>query len=346
MEFSPMYSPARTLCLPVQGNEDDTELQVDHSGDSEADIRSRIHEAEAVINEASSSSSRQNCQCCGAGVDIFLLDTGVHVHHKEFDQSRVKFYYDAITTEINKTNDRYGHGTAAASVVVGLNKGIAPGAKLHSIRVAKRPDVVTYDNDNPVGEASDILEALDEVRTWKNANPNSKCVLLYEMSGIYNSGITAKLSGMVDDCVVVVPAGNNNDIASRYTPGRMSEVITVGATNRQTKIYSQSNYGSSVDIYAPGRVEVASHRDNTSYVWVSGTSFSTAAVAGAAAIALGNNDVRSPHITNAVKNFILTNSSRVTDLTNDRVSIQFDLSNSHFLFDNTELCEQCKCNGS
>nr|XP_054762062.1 uncharacterized protein LOC129268545 [Lytechinus pictus] len=246
----------------------------------------------------------------------------------------------------SETNDRYGHGTAAASVVVGLTKGIAPGAKLHSIRVAKRPGVVTYDNDNPVAETSDILEALDEVRTWKNGNPNSKCVLLYEMSGIYNSKITAKLSSIVNDCVVVVPAGNNNDIASSYTPGSMREVITVGATNRKTKIYSQSNYGSSVDIYAPGRVDVASHRDDTSYVGVSGTSFSTAAVAGAAAIALGNNDVRSSYITNAVKNFILTNSSRVTDLTNDKVPINFDLSHSHFLFNNTELCRQCKCNGS
>ncbi|MET8094293.1 S8 family serine peptidase [Micromonospora sp. NPDC005220] len=97
-----------------------------------------------------------------------------------------------------------------------------------------------------------------------------------------------------------IAAGNSGALASGTSPARVTEALTVGATDRTDTRPSWSNYGSALDLFAPGVAITAAWRtSNTATHTGSGTSFSAPHVAGAAAIYLRNNPTASPATVNS-----------------------------------------------
>lgn len=208
----------------------------------------------------------------GNGVNIYIIDTGINRNHIEFS-GRI----GTVTSTISggASNDCHGHGTHVASTAAGQNYGVAPDATVNSIRIAY--------NCQGRATTSDMIEAFEWI--INNGQPNSIINLSYTVNS--HLAMYAMNNAIIDGHVVVSSAGNNNldaciDATSKY---KVATSIVVGASTLADKQYSLSNYGSCVDIYAPGSgILAANHSSNTSLKFRSGTSMASPFVAGLAAV--------------------------------------------------------------
>ncbi|XP_072013215.1 uncharacterized protein [Amphiura filiformis] len=218
----------------------------------------------------------------GAGAHIYIIDTGVHGVHNEFtgrfDEANS---YDVINDEWRIGTDCDGHGTHCAGIAAGSTTGVAPRATLHSIRVL---------NCEGKGSYSGILDAL----YWLARNHKRPAVASMSLSGGSSPTVNKAISDLVAAGVVVsVAAGNENDNACYYSPASAELAITVGATDSSDNRASFSNYGSCVDIFAPGTSIFSSWTDPYEgvapnyYHSIDGTSMACPFVSGAAALLRG-----------------------------------------------------------
>jgi subtilisin family serine protease len=210
----------------------------------------------------------------GAGVKVFVLDTGVTASHAEFS-GRMAPGRDSIGGG-NASTDCQGHGTHVASTAAGTTWGVAKRATVVPVRVL---------GCNGSGSASAVIDGID----WSIANKGSG-------PAVINMSLGAGGFSAIDDAVarataagitVVAAAGNENSDSCGRSPARAPSAITVGATTSTDARASFSNWGSCLDIFAPGAGITAALNGTVSSSTVkSGTSMAAPHVAGAAALYL------------------------------------------------------------
>jgi len=218
-------------------------------------------------------------QGTGAGVNVYVIDTGINYDHNDFG-GRAQYFDDQIGTGGADCN---GHGSHCAGTVGGTTWGVAKQSSLWAVRVL---------GCTGSGSTSGVVAGMDAVATSGSLPGVASMSLGGGPSLLMDRAVTnLKTAGYV----VVVAAGNDNDDACNYSPARAADAISVGATdNTDTRSYF-SNWGTCVDIFAPGSSITSCWWTGTdSTRTISGTSMACPHVAGGAALILGNNPSATP----------------------------------------------------
>ncbi|NYI06503.1 S8 family peptidase [Allostreptomyces psammosilenae] len=217
----------------------------------------------------------------GAGVNVYVIDTGVNISHVDFG-GRARHGYDAIDGSLPAT-DGNGHGTHVAGTIAGSSYGVAKSANIIGVRVL---------NNAGSGTIAQVVAGVD----WVTANHVKPAVANMSLGGSANATLDAAVANSIAAGVTyAVAAGNSNANASTFSPARVASAITVGATTSTDARASYSNYGSTLDIFAPGSsITSAWYTSTTATNTISGTSMASPHVAGAAALYLDGNPSASP----------------------------------------------------
>ena len=238
----------------------------------------------------------------GAGVTAYIIDSGVRVTHADLG-GRASHGYDFVDGDAD-ASDCNGHGTHVAGTVGGNTYGIAKQVSLVAVRVL---------DCNGDGVGADIIAGLD----WVTAQhtPGEKDVANMSLGTQIGTSSTidaAVRNSIADGTTYAIAAGNGGplgiaDDACAYSPSRVTEGIIVSATDSADRKASFANYGTCVDIFAPG-VNVLSSwmTSDTATNTISGTSMAAPHVAGAAAQYLQANGATAP---SAVASALITNST-------------------------------------
>lgn len=225
----------------------------------------------------------------GEGVNVYVVDTGIRYSHVDFE-GRAK---PALTwqngkmeecdpTDFECAKDDDGHGTHCAALVAGKRYGVAKKANIWGIR--------TFTNSNKMS-VSWILQAIDFVVT-KGQKPSVMSMSI-QMLGTWKPALDAITEATEHGVAIVVAAGNagntENPDACDHTPAYVPSAIVVGSIDKSDFRSSYSNFGSCLDIFAPGRdIKSASHKSDDGSITHSGTSQATPMVAGAVALLLAH----------------------------------------------------------
>lgn len=218
----------------------------------------------------------------GSGVDIYVIDTGIYTSHSDFG-GRARWgatfggYADA---------DGNGHGTHVSGTAAGTRWGVAKAANLIAVKVL---------SDSGSGSVSDIVSGLDWVATQVSSSGRPSIATL-SLGGSASTTLDNAVTSLVNQGIhVTVAAGNSNTDASSSSPARATAVNTIGATTIADARASYSNYGSVVDIFAPGTDVTSSWIGSTTATnTISGTSMATPHVAGLLAYLISVNGNSSP----------------------------------------------------
>ncbi len=228
-------------------------------------------------------SGSYNWASSGAGVSAYVVDTGVLASHAEF-AGRVTAGWSAVA-DGRGSNDCNGHGTHVAGTVAGSTYGVAKAATIIPVRVLDCAGS---------GYNSDVVAGLD----WIAANhaAGTPAVVNLSLGGAASSVVDSALQGVINDGVTaVVAAGNSAVDACGNSPARLSAAVTVAASDSTDRQASFSNFGSCVDLYAPGvGITSASYSSTTATASMSGTSMASPHTAGAAAVLLSQNPSLTP----------------------------------------------------
>ncbi|PSE42751.1 serine protease [Acinetobacter nosocomialis] len=217
----------------------------------------------------------------GTGTTAYIVDTGILSTHQEFS-GRVLNGYTAIS-DGNGTTDCNGHGTHVAGTVGGTTYGVAKNVKLVPVRIL---------GCDGSGASSNVIAGLD----WILKNGSKPAVVNMSLGGAASSSLDSAVENLYNNgYVMVVAAGNSNTDACTSSPARTSNAITVAATDNTDTRASYSNYGSCVDIFAPGsQINSSWIGSNTATKVLNGTSMATPHVAGIVAELLQSTPTATP----------------------------------------------------
>jgi subtilisin family serine protease len=217
----------------------------------------------------------------GAGVDAFVLDTGVNLAHQEFE-GRIGDGYDFIDDDAD-ASDCHGHGTHVAGTVGGSTYGLAKDVTIRPVRVLDCEGSGSY---------AAIIAGID----WVAANADGPAVANMSLGGSFSQALNEAIAAAVDSGVTfAIAAGNDGKDACGVSPGSEPSAITVGATNESDAQTSWSNYGECVDLLAPGNGITSAWIDgDAAENTISGTSMATPHVAGVAALFLESSPDATP----------------------------------------------------
>jgi aqualysin 1 len=217
----------------------------------------------------------------GAGVNAYIIDTGIRRTHTQFG-GRALAGFDAIGDGRNG-NDCHGHGTHVAGTVGGSTYGVAKSVRLFTVRVL---------SCSGSGSTSGVIAGVD----WVTRNHAKPAVANMSLGGGASTAMdTAVRNSIAAGVTYSIAAGNSNQNAANFSPARVGEAITVGATTSSDTRSSFSNFGSGVDIFAPGSAILSAWRtSDTATATISGTSMAAPHVAGVAARFLQGSPGSSP----------------------------------------------------
>jgi subtilisin family serine protease len=219
----------------------------------------------------------------GAGVTAYVVDTGVLASHADF-AGRVAAGWSAVA-DGRGSSDCNGHGTHVAGTVAGTTYGVAKAATVVPVRVL---------DCNGSGYNSDVVAGLDWIAAHHPAGVPAVANL--SLGGPASSAVDTAIQAVMNDGVsAVVAAGNSAVDACGSSPARVPGAVTVAASDSADRQASFSNYGSCVDLYAPG-VGITStyYTSTTATASMSGTSMAAPHAAGAAAVLLSQNPALTP----------------------------------------------------
>jgi len=217
----------------------------------------------------------------GSGVTVYIIDTGINFGHVDFG-GRASAGVDEVTIG-GGAADCNGHGTHVSGTVGGATYGVAKNVRLVAVRVL---------NCQGSGTTSGVIAGID----WVTANRVLPAAANMSLGGGLSTSLNQAVARAVASGVTfAVAAGNSTANACSSSPSSEPSAITVGATDINDGFASFSNYGSCVDINAPG-VSITSdwYSSNTATNTISGTSMATPHVAGAAALYLSANPSATP----------------------------------------------------
>jgi YD repeat-containing protein len=217
----------------------------------------------------------------GAGVHAYIIDTGIRTTHAQFG-GRASGAFTAVN-DGNGTNDCNGHGTHVAGTVGGSTYGVAKAVTLHAVRVL---------DCNGSGTTSGVISGVD----WVTANHASPAVANMSLGGGASTSLDTAVQNSIGSGVTyAIAAGNSSANACNGSPARVAAAITVGASDSSDRQATFSNFGTCVDLYAPG-VSITSSwaTSDTATNTISGTSMATPHVTGTAALYLQRNPAATP----------------------------------------------------
>lgn len=228
----------------------------------------------------------------GTGVTAYIIDTGIRATHTQFG-GRVISGFTAIN-DGNGTNDCNGHGTHVSGTVGGSTYGVAKNVSLVAVRVL---------DCSGSGTNSGVISGVD----WVTSNHVAGQPAVANMSlggGVSSALDTAVANSIADGVTYAIAAGNSNTDACTQSPARVASAITVASTTTTDARSSFSNFGTCVDIFAPGSSITSSwNTSDTATNTISGTSMATPHVTGVAALFLETNPGASPAtVTSAIIN--------------------------------------------
>jgi len=227
----------------------------------------------------------------GAGVNAYILDTGIRYSHTDLG-GRAHFAYDAFG---GNGSDCFGHGTHVSGTVGGIKYGVAKDVTLWSVRVLQ------CDGSAPL---SNIIAGID----WVTAHHRSPAVANMSLGATLAPALDSAVAKSIESGVTyVVAAGNYTENACQIYPANLPTAIDVAASDNTDHRWAYSDYGSCVSLFAPG-VNITSDdylSDIATVTW-SGTSMASPHVAGIAALYLGAHPTATPA---QVKQAILANAT-------------------------------------
>jgi len=209
----------------------------------------------------------------GVGVSAYIIDTGILPSHVDFS-GRAFVAYDAVGDGQNGI-DCNGHGTHVAGTVGGETYGVAKDVTLYAVRVL---------DCSGSGTTSGVIAGVD----WVTGHHIAPAVANMSLGGSVSDALDLAVTNSINGGVVYsVAAGNNRRDACRFSPARVPAALTIAATTSTDTRASYSNYGSCVDLFAPGSgITSAWIGSNTAINTISGTSMATPHVTGVTALYL------------------------------------------------------------
>ncbi len=211
----------------------------------------------------------------GRSVHAYVIDTGIRITHLEFG-GRARNGYDFVDGD-STAQDCNGHGTHVAGTIGGTRFGVAKKVQLVAVRVLDCAGS---------GDTETVAAGVD----WVTGHAIKPAVANMSLGGDRDSMLDSAVARSIASGVTyTVAAGNDGKNAANYSPADVSTAITVGATDSRDRRASFSNYGSAVDIFAPGVgiwSAYAYKNRNDIIAQLSGTSMASPHVAGAAALVL------------------------------------------------------------
>ena len=229
----------------------------------------------------------------GSGVRAYVIDTGIRTSHTQFG-GRASNVFDAFG---GSGADCNGHGTHVSGTIGGSTYGVAKSALLRGVRVL---------DCNGSGSNSGVIAGVD----WVRNNHIAPAVANMSLGGGVSSALDTAVNNLSNAGVTIaVAAGNSNANACNSSPARAANAITVGSTTTTDARSSFSNFGTCLDLFAPGSgILSAWFSSNTATATLSGTSMASPHVAGVAALyKQANPSASSTTIRNAIVNNATTN---------------------------------------
>lgn len=231
----------------------------------------------------------------GSGVRAYVIDTGIRTTHTQFG-GRASNVFDAFG---GNGADCNGHGTHVSGTIGGSTYGVAKSAILRGVRVL---------DCNGSGSTSGVISGVD----WVTANHINPAVANMSLGGGVSSALDTAVNNLANSGVpIAVAAGNSNADACGSSPARAANAITTGATTTTDARASFSNFGTCLDLFAPGSGILSSwFSSDTATATLSGTSMASPHVAGVAALykqfspSASSTTVRNAIVNNATTNVV------------------------------------------
>jgi aqualysin 1 len=213
-----------------------------------------------------------------SNVRAYVIDTGIDTGHADLN------VIQHVNFAGGKNTDCHGHGTHVAGTIAAIDNaidvvGAAPGAPLVGVKVLRC---------NGSGTTSGVIAGVD----WVTGNAVRPAIANMSLGGGASTALDNAVRNSANSGVFYsIAAGNSGANACNYSPARAGThdgVMTTAATDSANREASWSNFGSCVDIWAPG-VSILSTRRGGGTTTMSGTSMAAPHVGGVGALYLSSN---------------------------------------------------------